>query len=228
MSIGDPDRRPPWDAELLASMTVGGRDTSKNLQTPTVGSGVSFTRSAKTADFDGTSNAVISYADVVAVDSVPLSVMAWVYIDTYTSYRNFVSKHTQSGTGDSYRGWNLYHGGGISRGLAFGRTENGTTKYRQYWSAVGTLTTATWYHVCATCSDLNSAPVLYINGASQSLSSSTIGTVTTIATSEPIRIGGKGAPDFTAYHDGMITGVRVYSRELTADEIAGIYAQGRP
>jgi hypothetical protein len=85
-----------------------------------------------------------------------------------------------------------------------------------------------WYHVAATIASTSVPAVLYINGASISVTSTAGGgAITNITTSEPVRIAGKGGTDFTQYHDGKIDDVRIYNRALTAAEIAGIYASGR-
>lgn len=222
------DRRPPWDATLLASFNMGdGTDKSWGIRTPTVSAGATFPSGYRTSDYNGGSTAVISWPDDVVFESFPLTCMAWVRIDAYTSYRQIIGKMTQTGTQATYTGWHLYYGPGVSRGLAFGWAEETFTKYRGYYTASATLAAGAWYHVAATVASFSATPVLYINGAAPSLTNASgAGTIATIANSEPVRVGGKGGQDFTAYHDGGLDDARIYSRVLSLEEIAAIYAEG--
>lgn len=226
MSAALSDRRPSWDALLLTSFDRGdATDRSSYARVPTVGSGA--TVSTRTYDFDGTANAVISYPDNTETEVFPLTVMAWVYIDTYTGFRAILNKMTQTGTAATYTGWHFYYGPGISRGLVFGWAEETFTKFRAYYTSTGTLAAGAWYHVAATAASFSATPVLYINGVAQSTTSgSGAGVIATIANSEPVRIAGKGAQDAGwSYHDGKIDDVRIYNRVLSAVEIHAIYAE---
>ena len=222
------DLHPPSDALLVTSFNTGSAlDRSWGQRSPTTGAGVTFPAGYRTADFGGTSTAVVSYPDNDATETVPLTVCAWIRIDSYTSYRAILSDITQSGT---YEGWHFYYGPGVSRGLAFGQTDSSvlpvTTNYKQVWTATGTLSAGTWYHVAATLDALGATPILYINGVATATTVSSSGTVASLGNSESVRIGGLGAVDFTAYHDGGIDDVRIYSTVKTANEIGAIYAEG--
>lgn len=221
------DLHPPWDASLLTSFNTGSAlDRSWGNRTPTTGAGVTFPAGYRTADFVGTSTAVVSYPDNDQTESVPLTVCAWIRIDSYTSYRAILSDITQS---SSYEGWHFYYGPGISRGLAFGQTDSSVlpvvSSFKQTWTASGTLSAGTWYHVAATLDSLGATPILYINGAAQSTTVNAIGTVSSLANSEPVRIGGSIGPDNASFHDGGIDDVRIYSTVKTANEIGAIYAE---
>lgn len=214
------DKRPPWDALILTSFDRGDcTDFSSIGATATVGSGVSY--NTRVIDLDGNAtNATVSYPENTLYREPPLTVMAWIKIDTYSSYRLIVGKINQ--TGVTATGWHLYHGNGISRGLAFGHSTN-NANFRQAWTATSELTTGTWYHVAATLSAKNATALLYINGVAKSTTTGTGGTVTTMNTADPLRIGGKADYAATVSHDGMIDDVRVFSSVLTANEIAAIY-----
>lgn len=222
------DLHPPWDASLLTSFNTGSAlDRSWGQRSPTTGAGVTFPAGYRTADFSGTSTAVVTYPDNDATETVPLTVCAWIRIDSYTSYRAILSDITQATT---YEGWHFYYGPGVSRGLAFGQTDSSvlpvTTNFKQAWTAAGTLSAGTWYHVAATLDALGATPILYINGVATATTVSSSGTVASLGNSEAVRIGGLGAVDFTAYHDGGIDDVRIYSTVKTANEIGAIYAEG--
>lgn len=222
------DLHPPWDAIKLVSFNQGSaEDRSWMAQTPTTSAGVTFPAGYRTADFDGTSNAVVSYPDNAEMETFPMSLSAWIRIDSYTGFRSIISKITQA---TNYIGWHFYYGPGVSRGLAFGHTNHTglpvLTNFRQAWTASGTLSAGTWYHVGMTIDALGNVPLLYINGVSQSVTSTGLGTIASQANSDPMRLGGLGGPDFTQRHDGGLDDVRIYSRVLTANEIGAIYAEG--
>lgn len=215
------DRRPPWDALLLASFDrADATDRSSYNRTPTVGSGATI--ATRCMDFDGTSNGVVSYPSTGETANPPFTLLSWIRIDAYTGYRAIASKIAQSGT---YNGWHWYYGPGLSRGLALGHSNSGSV-FRQAWTASGDLTASTWYHVAATLSALNATALLYVNGVAKSTSTSTGGTVADMSGTDLLRLAGKGGPDFTSYHDGALDDFRFHNRVLSASEIYEAYIQG--
>lgn len=215
------DRRPPSDNLIAVSFnTESALDRSSYNRAPTVSSGATF--ATRCADFDGTSNAVVSYSDEPEVEDPPFSICCWIRIDAYTGYRCIASKIAQTGT---YNGWHLFYGPSLGRGLDLGHS-NSSSAYRQAWTASGDLTAGTWYHVAATLSALNATAVLYINGVAKSTTTVTGGTVVSMAGTDLLRIAGKGGPDFTSYHDGGIDDFRMFNRVLSATEVAALYSEG--
>lgn len=220
----DFDRMPPFDARLLVSFNRGdASDMSWAKRTPTVGAGFTFTDRA--ADLNGGATAVASFPDDDKLDAFPLTVICWMRIDAYTSFRSIVAKIPQTG---AITGWRMYHAGGISRGLGFFYGTN-ASNYRQTWTAVGTLSAGAWFHVAATVGAVGENPVLYINGEAPSVTVNSLGTVTTFSNSEPVRIGALGGSEVGwIQHDGQIDNVVISSRVWSAAEIAAHYASGRP
>jgi hypothetical protein len=212
-------------SDLLLNVSFNRGDASDRSwanRTPTVGAGASI--ASRYADFNGTSTAVVSYPNSGALETFPLTASAWIFIDTYTGYRSIIGKSNQSG---AILGWRLTYAPGVSRGLNFLHSTN-ISNLRQNWTTTASLAAGAWYHVAASVSAINQQAILYINGSSMSVTNSSVGTVTTISTSEPVRICGLGGADGGwSYHDGRVDDVRIYNRVLTAAEIAGIYASGR-
>lgn len=227
------DLHPPSDALLVTSFNTGSAlDRSWGQRTPTTGAGVTFPAGYRTADFGGASNAVVSYPDNAEMETPPLTVACWIRIDSYTGIRGIIHKIPQA---TSYNGWVFYYSPGFgSRGLGFGQVESAdltpdADKALQTYTATGTLSAGTWYHVAATLSAIGSTPILYINGVATSTTSlGNASGLTTFANSEPVRIGGKAGPEsgFYSFHDGGIDDVRIYSAVKTANEIGAIYAEG--
>lgn len=222
------DLHPPSDALLVTSFNTGSAlDRSWGQRTPTTGAGVTFPAGYRTADFDGGGTAGISYPDDAALEAVPMTVCAWIRIDTYSGVRQIVGKCT---TATTYEGWIFYYGPGLTRGLSLLQIDSVipvTTGYAAHWTNTSTLTAGAWYHVAFTLASLGATPVFYINGAAVSASGSAVlGTVVSFANSIPLKVGGLGSPDVTSYHDGGLDDVRIYSRVLTANEIGAIYAEG--
>lgn len=221
-----PYLRPPYNALLLVSGNgADASDRSNYARTPTVGAGVTFP--SRVLDFDGGSNAVVSFPDNTDMETFPMSLSAWIRIDAYTGFRSLISKISQA---SNYIGWHFYYGPGLSRGLAFGHTNHTglpvVTNYRQAWTASGALSAGTWYHVGATIDAFGNVPLLYVNGVSQSVTSAAGGTIASQANSEPVRLGGLGGPDFTQRHDGALDDVHIYNTVLTASEMYNLYING--
>ena len=226
------DRAPSWDALLLASFDQGaGTDRSYSNRTPTVASGATFPSGYRTADLDGTSTAAVSWPGSSDFSALPLTVVCWVRIDAYTSLRAIVGNMAQA---TAYRGWCLYYSPGLSsRGLIWHQVDSAdasvaTGEYRNGYAPVGNLSAGSWYHVAATAENFTSAPLLYINGVSQSVTAGGTGASITTLGTEALKIGLKGGPEagLWSFHDGGVDDLKIFKRVLSASEIAAIYAEG--
>lgn len=200
-------------------------DESYLAQSPTVSSGATFVTRA--ADFDGTTNASITYPDLTAFESAPFTVTAWVRIDAAsTTRRNIVGKAQNSAP---YPGWFLHWSNSL--GWVFATVENSSSAYRAV-TISGTTghNDGSWRHVAWSCDNINSTTnwKFWINGVSQTLSTSTAGTVTSLAGTGVFTLGGLC---FSVGHtdrlNGALDDVRYYPTALTEADVWQIFSSTR-
>ncbi len=225
------DARPPWDAIKLVSFNRGdASDRSWLNQTATTSAGVTFPAGYRVADFDGSSSAVITYPDTGDFEAAPATLMFWARIDSSSPRVSLVAKNTSTAAPVFYRGWYCHFIGTAagSNGLTI-VTETDSTNYRILYS--GSATTygdGTWRHYAWACDSIssNAGWVFYVNGEAISMTSLTLGSVTTVANGEPLTLGGFTTANQTARLNGALDDVRIYNRVLSANEIGAIYAEG--
>lgn len=224
------DLHPPWDAIKLVSFNQGSAaDRSWMAQTPTTSAGVTFPAGYRTADFDGTSNAVVTYPDVTELEIVPMTVSFWVRIDSATANRcNLVGKHNVTAVASAARGWYVHWSPSFGHGVAF--VEDGITKFKSRVSNRTTDNDGVWRHLAVTIDTfaVSSGWVFYVNGSSVTFTAwDGAATPTTTATTDPLMVGGINWQSGSMTRlNGALDDVRIYSRVLTANEIAAIYAEG--
>jgi hypothetical protein len=226
----NPDRMIQSDLLLNVSFNRGdASDRSSATRTPAASAGATFT--SPFCDFDGTSSAVITYPDDAAFESAPFSVSFWARIDSAVTRVSLVAKNTTTAAPETYRGWYVQYGGSAvgSFGIAF-VTETNAANYRIATTGnAATYGDGTWRHFVCVCDSINTTTNwrIYVNGVSVSLSFITLGTVSSIASTEPLTLGGFSTLNQTARLNGALDDVRIYNRALSASEAAAIYAGGR-
>lgn len=188
-------------------------DSSGNSHTLTnVGSAIqTVDRFGQMAVFDQNgSSQYFHSADHTDFDfSTIFSISFWVYSETTPADEYFVAKWQESG---NQRSWAI---GYVSSAFYFGVSSAGTTS-----NAVintGTLTNATWTHVCAVSDGANIR--LYKDGL-QLGSAAYTGTIFNSTTNIYLGSGGTVFAGASNFFDGRIDDVRIYKgRALTANEV---------
>jgi len=147
----------------------------------------------------------------------PFSISAWFKRASNTTEDDIVEKWNSEG-------YDIYFFGGDDY-LRFSLDGNNSQAAVRTTS---TLNTGTWYHVVATYdgSSSTSGMKLYVDGVSQSLSVVRNDLSETIQNNVKLAIGAENGdfPAASTSFDGEIDDVRVYDRELTAEEVADLYA----
>lgn len=218
------DRRPRFDALFNASFDRGdASDMSPYKRVPAVvGSGVTFT--SRSAVFDGSANAVITYPDASELEVAPFTVAFWARISGSASRVSLVAKN---GSG-AYLGWYIHFIGTSagSNGISVATNTN-STNWRGAWTgSPATYGDNTLRHYIATVDNINNTANwnLYVNGASVSLTKFAQGNVTTVANAEPLAIAGFTTPNQTARLNGAINSVIMLNRAITASEAMSLYS----
>ena len=169
--------------------------------------------------FDGV-NDYIQAGDSNSLDiSGPLTISAWARFNASNGVRCLVAKHDDL----SARAYNAYFENGI---LFVQFTSDGNGQHFSSRSAAS-VSSAQWTHYVVTWDGtLNSHVNMYVNGVAVSVIIANPGmTGTTIYNSAlPLRVGSKSNGGWP--FSGAIDEVYLYNRELTAVEIASLYAGG--
>jgi len=169
-------------------------------------------------DFDGIDDFVNagSASDIDDIFATGGTIAAWINHDTYgeSGVGRILNKRTNSGGG---LGWFLATRG---EGSDFLFQHDYTTTDGQ-WTFPDNGTDV-WQHIVVTFDDADSAPVCYLDGVSQTVTTlvASSGTPTSDA-AENLIIGAAGTVGFLDM-DGMVTAVTLWDIELTADEVAKI------
>lgn len=174
-------------------------------------------------DFDGVDD-VISADDIGAVEAVnELTLCAWIRPDANDTDRVILSKGNialntvwilwQDETA-SLTGRRRTVSFGVSSGSALSRTEGSTD----------VLPVGQWTHVVAVWQRSPEAIKLYVNGVLDRENTDRRG-VTMNSSDDPVLIGSSASG--SGPFDGNLTGVRMYSRALSASEISTLYAADR-
>jgi hypothetical protein len=142
-----------------------------------------------------------------------ITLAAWVYLNANNAYQTLISKQSGSTWSVNYADYCLRtdSSGLVESWLNFG----GNIGY--YVTSVSAIPTGVWTHVAMTYD--GSTQTIYING----ISNSTHSLSTSINTSGyPLNIGNHNLTDPGEDLNGVIDDVRIYSRALSAVEIAGL------
>ena len=191
-------------------------DSSGYSNTGTFSNGAWATgRSGYAGSFNGTSSAVNMGKGLIATAN-SFSVSCWVKMSTTSPYQTFVS---QDGTNVS--GFYLVKRANAGTfGFIF-RASDSTGAATVAANATTTPTTGVWYHLIGVYDRPNSQLKLYINGTLEGTASFTTPWSATGVTAIGRSFTG-GTP--TDWVNGLVDGVRLYNRLLTASEIATISA----
>lgn len=209
------------DETTEQDMSDNNEDLSQNGTIPTasdVPSGYSgtsrvFDRTADPHDFlyhaDGGST------DIATSASGTISIVAWVKTASISYDQMIVAKGTPAGTDGSY--FLRYDESGDY--VEFGITPNATPTWTVA-QADSVLPASTWTHIAAVSNDTDMR--IYINGVldNDSITSYTSGIYNN---SGVFRVGSLGGSN---HYNGSLKDVAVFSRALTADEVASIYNFG--
>lgn len=144
--------------------------------------------------------------------------MAWIRLGGYGGggFGRILDKDVSGGGG----GWAIFVDSGSSGRFGFVHHTTGTTG--QWASPTASIATATWYHVAVTWTGTGT-PVLYINGASVTVTTITTPTGSLVADAANDLILGNRI-DGARVFDGRIADARIYNRVLSAAEMSTIYA----
>ena len=228
------DRRPPESCVKIVSSAHGAAiDRSFLAQSFTTVGSVVFAQ--RTMEFDGVDDYLycpdhdrLSFTDGSGTDR-PFTAACWVYLDSTTGTRALIGKEDYDSTNGSE--WGLFVTSGKVQGKILAASGN-TGKIRT--GNTTTLSSATWYHVAMTYSgsETLSGIKLYVNGAEEAAYTASLDTTMNgmANTSAKLYLGINSGTMGTNFNDldGKLAGVLLFNRELTAAEIGGIYAEGRP
>ena len=197
-------RRPPAGMGLGATFRHGdARDASSNANTMTV-SGATFSHPSA-YDFDGSNDEITSSTFTA---SLPLTLSAWV-------------------NPDSFSGLSIAYYGSVDDEYGIVMVPTGFWALSQVGNAnvqaesTTTINFGTWYHVVGAFVSSTSRKI-YVDGVLQGEQSA----FSAPSPSSPaLKIGERW--HISQRFDGEISDVRLYNKELTANEIATIYQEGR-
>ncbi|MDQ7906080.1 glycoside hydrolase family 127 protein [Phytohabitans sp. ZYX-F-186] len=193
-------------------------DATGNGRTATLGGGAGWTggRTGGAVDLNGTSGYVSLPAGILA-GATACTVAAWVRLDTVANW----SRLFDLGSGSTA---SMFLTPRSSAGTArFAITTSGSGG-EQRINAPAALPTGAWTHVAVTLS--GGLGVLYLNGAEVARNAA--------LTLRPADLGsttqnwiGRSQYGGDPYLDGAVDGFRLYSRALTAAEVADLHATGQ-
>lgn len=235
MASRHPDRMIRSDLALNVSFSRGdASDRSIYTHTGTLNSGAAVTAGNRWVTLDGTDDNV-SYPDhdsfsptVGGGTDRAMSVSCWVKLTSATdAYRTAVSKLTT--TGNQFE-WQLLASNNSSsaKGVSIALYANDGSSAITRAQFAKTITAGSWFHICGTYAGTKSATGIkvYINGARVD---DTAAETTTYAGATngtaPVRVGLHTTNSNPLAGD--VDDVRIYSRELSAAEVAAIYSSGR-
>ncbi len=166
--------------------------------------------------FDGSGGLVeASESSVLDIDNA-LTITAWVNLNNLTTYY-FIACKSPSGTAGSNFPGNYEFRVQVTNGLLQLGYQNTPGEVYVFHTSTTAIAAGQWYHVAVTL--LKGGQVeFYIDGVSAGATAQTA--EFGILNDEPIRIGGR--KDNYSYFNGLIDDVRIYSRVLTAEELADV------
>jgi hypothetical protein len=158
--------------------------------------------------FDGSTNYVVTGLTSGLAPTSAGTITFWMYPTAFTNYSNPVSN---GNVNSDKNGVNFYF---TSAGAFSFEVCNASSESR---ANAGIISANNWYFAAGTWD--GSHVVLYVNGATYSSTQSN-----TVTPAYPLTIGDDGAQSLAGNHfKGDIADVRVYSRALSAGEIAQMY-----
>jgi len=163
-------------------------------------------------DFDGIDDKVTIAVD--PVDVAPLTMAAWVKMDTTTQVGGIWNIEGDTGASNN-AGFGLL----IVNGVLWAYTQ--TTGAFDYAASTSTLNTTEWWHVCGVFRSSKDREI-YINGTSEGTNTTNI-TPSTIDVDNAC-IGNRANTNTDQDFSGKIADVRVYNADIGETEIANLAA----
>jgi len=178
----------------------------------------------KALSFDGTDDRIGCGASssLANIFSGGGTIIAWVYIDTYTANNSSYVVCKYGAT----QGWILWlrNDTGHENSLQF--TRYFSSQYG-YWMASGDISTGQWHQLAATYDDTSVAnvPTIYVNGRAVGIDESTSPSGTANdESSQALTIAGRPTDNLRNL-DGVIDHVLLFDRALSASEIAWLHRE---
>ncbi|NOZ39438.1 MAG: LamG domain-containing protein, partial [Planctomycetes bacterium] len=199
----------------VATDSSGYGNDGTYTNSPTLGTAGPYPGDIATAvDFDG-SNDHVALGNL-NVSGSQITIAAWFKADSFPGTASrIVAKANGSGLSDNYWSLTSYSSGGSNFLGILLKTDSGGTVFIP--SSTEALEIGEWTHVAAVYN--GSTLKLYKNGV-EILSSAVTGNITSGPT-VPVWIA--GSPSNEKYFDGRIDDVRIYSKSLSAEEVAELY-----
>lgn len=187
----------------------------RSIHTGTLINGPTWTygRTRIALEFDGLNDYVSIPHNAALTITGPLSISAWVRLDTNT---NHVIAHKAVGNGT------------LNNPYTYRLTSSATITFIRANAAsfvavesTGTVSLSVWHHVQVT---INVADVVrhYIDGV---LASTPSASIAPTENTEPTLLGKRADDNATTFFDGRMEDVRIYNRELSAIEVFQSYAE---
>jgi hypothetical protein len=199
-----------WQFDENAGTTTADSSGNGNTGTLTNGAAWAAGRLNSCIEFDGTNDRVSTDLDYTG-DNVTIA--AWIYPHSFGG--NNKGRVIDSGQSLFF----VDTGGSVTNGISY--IANGASTSQVFNS--NTIVLNAWQHVCIVYTSSNSTGLLYINGELVSTNTGIpYGSGATNA-----QIGGRASANDRNF-DGLIDEVRIYSRALSAADVAELYAADSP
>lgn len=234
MASRHPDRMIRSDLALNASFDRGdATDRSIYAATPTLNNGAVVTAGNRWVTLDGV-NDNVSYPDHDSFSATSgggvdraLSVSCWVKLSSTTdAWRTAISKLTT--TGNQFEWQLLASSNSTFKGAGLALYNNNGSAVIGRFQYAKTITSGAWFHLCATYSggETPGSIKVYISGVKVDNTTDTSGTYTgTTNGTSPLSIGIHTSTSNPL--GGSVDDVRIYSRELSPEEVSALYSSGR-
>jgi hypothetical protein len=170
------------------------------------------------ARFNGSSSVILvedSSANAFGFANHTGTASAWVNINSFSAENNILAKRDSGNPGN--RHWMLLVD--TSKNIKF--YIYNTDSNQQTVTSSTVLNANQWYHIAVTLT--TSDVKIYINGVEDTTASSTYSTIQNDGAD--LQIGRRGKNTGHNYFNGSIDQVRIFSKALSSDEVATLYAE---